>query len=437
MISQSSTGVTVIGGGIAGLVVAYRLAQRNVPVTVLEQGTQLGGLGVEGEIGGHPIERFYHCIMPSDDALLELLDDLGLRESIEWRSTTMGMLVDRHRYPFNTPLDLLRFRALSILERVRFGAVSVTLRYLGRGKDLDHMTTEAWLSELYGPAVWAKLLKPMLGAKFGDAFSLVPARYIYERLGREKNVAVRGYPSGGYRSIVEALCQAIRDRGGIVETSARVTAVTETSSGVEVALDDRVITSDFLVSTVPIPVLHQLADESLRAALPPAEHTYQGVVNAAFLLRKPLDGHYWSPVIGCDTEFDGVIEMSALSGTHRYGDHSLVYTMKYTTRDSPLFSEDSDAIAARWTSQLCALYPDRIASDDVLAAKVFAAPFVEPIPFVGQSQQISDGHVPNTRLSIATTTQLYPDVTSWNSSTRLAESVARRVATAAVSVGTR
>ena len=431
-----ATGVTVIGGGIAGLVVAYRLTQQDVPVVLLEQSAQLGGLGVEGEIDGHPIERFYHCIMPSDDALLGLLDDLGLQQDIEWRSTTMGMLVDRRRYPFNTPADLLRFGALNPVQRIRFGAVSVALRHLGRGKDLDGVTTEAWLSRLYGREIWSRMLQPMFGAKFGDAFAHVPARYVYERLGREKNVAVRGYPRGGYRSIVDALSRAIREAGGVIETSATVTNMSETASGIEVTVDGDVIESDRVVSTVPIPVLHQIADTNLRASLPVSEHSYQGVVNVAFLLKRPLDGHYWSPVIGCDTEFDGVIEMSALSGTRRYDDHTLVYTMKYCKRDSPLFQQDPEAIAQRWTDQLRDLYPDRIGADDVVATAVFSAPFVEPIPFVGQSHLRSDGHVPDTRLHIATTTQLYPQVTSWNSSTGLADDIAQRVGSSDFSVST-
>src|SRR5688500_5447188 len=140
--------VVVIGGGICGLATAHRLAREGMAVTLLEASDQLGGLGTFFTSRGRSVERFYHCVMPTDTALLALLDEVGLRESVGWNPTTMGMVVEGEHRSFNSALDLLRFRPLSLVNRIRFGVVSLLLRRLGKGKDLDGMRTEDWLRGL-------------------------------------------------------------------------------------------------------------------------------------------------------------------------------------------------------------------------------------------------------------------------------------------------
>lgn len=418
--------VVVIGGGISGLTAAYRLSRAAVPVRLVESADRLGGLGMGGEIGGVEIERFYHCVMPTDEHLLPLLDDLGLGDTIHWQQTTMGMNVDGRRFAFNSAVDLLRFTPLRLSHRIRFGAVSLLLRRLGRGKDLDNTRTEDWLRGVYGDTVWQRLLKPLFGAKFGDAFGEVPARYLYQRLGRESNVATRGYPAGTYAAIVDRLRAAIESVGGRIDLGVSVREVSTEGHCVTVRLaTGEEIAAQSVVSTVPIPLLRTLADEPLRAQLPQVRLDYQGVVNAVFLLDRPLDGHYWAPVINCGTDFDGVVEMSALTGTERYGGRSLVYVMHYCGRDSALFAEPDADIARRWSAQLRALYPDRLGTiEDV---RIFKAPFVEPIPTLGYHARMPAVRVGTTNVFLATTAQIYPDVTSWNSSVGLAERVVREV----------
>ena len=143
------------------------------------------------------------------------------------------------------------------------------------------------------------------------------------------------------------------------------------------------------------------------------------------LFRSRLDGHYWAPVIDSGTEFDGVIEMSELSGTT--DDLHLVYAMHYCNRDSELFADSDEAIAQRWTEQLVAAYPDRITAADVAEVHVFRAPFVEPVYPLGYSAVKPAEEIPGTRLMLATTAQVYPEVTSWNSSTGLAVRVVDRL----------
>jgi protoporphyrinogen oxidase len=421
--------VAVIGGGICGLAAAHRLARRGVPVTLLEAGDQLGGLGTFFRHGDRWVERFYHCIMPTDASLLRLLDELGLAEAVRWRKTTMGMLVDGRRHRFSSALDLLRFTPLRLHDRVRFGVVSLLLRRLGEGRDLDALRTEDWLRGLYGEAVWKQLFAPMFGSKFGAAFGDVPALYLWQRLGRERNVATRGYPEGGYKAVIDALRAAIESAGGTVRTSAPVHRLRGTGDGCSLTLaDGEVLDAGQVVSTVPLPLLRRLADDELAARLPRTDLPYQGVVTGVFFLRRPLTGHYWSPVLRSGTEFDGVVEMSALAGAPD-GLH-LVYVMRYTDRDSRLYGGEDDAIAARWTAQLMSLFPE-VRPGDIEDVRVFKAPFVEPVYPLGYLAQRPPVVVEGTNVLLATTAHVYPDVTSWNSGVALADDVTDRILAAA------
>ncbi|MEU4443270.1 FAD-dependent oxidoreductase [Actinosynnema sp. NPDC050801] len=422
--------VVVVGGGICGLATAHRLVRAGTRVTLLEGSDQLGGLGTFFAWRDRWVERFYHCVMPTDDHLLDLLGELGLRDSITWRPTRMGMVVDGRDYPFNTALDLLRFTPLGVLDRLRFGAVSVLLRRLGRGKDLDRTRTEDWLRGLYGDRVWELLLAPLFGAKFGARFGDVPALYLWQRLGREGAVSVRGYPDGGYRAVIDALRASIEAGGGVVRLGAPVRRIGLTGGGARVRLvldGDEVVSADRVVSTLPLPLLRQLADDDLTARLPDVRLPYQGVVNALFFLRRPLSGHYWTPVVRSGTEFDGLIQMTPLAGVDPYDGRHLVYAMRYTDRESALFQEDDAAIAARWTAQLLALHPSSV-REDVEDVRVFKAPFVEPVYPLGYLAQRPPVVVAGTPLLLATTAHVYPDVTSWNSSAALARRVVATLA---------
>jgi protoporphyrinogen oxidase len=423
--------VVVVGGGICGLTLAHRVAGDGRRVILLEGSDQLGGLGTFFPSGEGWVERFYHCVMPTDDDLLGLLDELGLRDTVRWRRTSMGMVVDGRHHPFNNAADLLRFSPLRPADRIRFGAISLLLRRLGRGRDLDRLRTEDWLRGLYGDAVWQTLLAPLFGAKFGHAFPDVPALYVWQRLGRERNVATRGYPAGGYKSIIDALETTLRAEGVTVRTSTPVRRLSMMDGTVRIGLDaGEVIEAEQVVSTLPLPQLRRLAHPDLAARLPALEVPYQGVVNALFFLRRPLTGHYWTPVVRSGTEFDGVVEMSALTGAERYGGRHLAYAMRYVDRDSPLFGEDEAAIAERWAGQLRGLYSGLpLTERDVDEVRVFKAPFVEPVYPLGYLAHRPPVRVPEVPLLLATTAHVYPEVTSWNSSVGLANQVAATIAT--------
>jgi protoporphyrinogen oxidase len=335
----------------------------------------------------------------------------------------MGFIFQGTRYPFNTSLDLLRFRPISPLQRLRLGIASLLLRSLGRGQDLDNIRTDSWLCQLFGEATWKRVLEPLFTMKFGPQAGSLPALYIWQRLGREKNVATRGYLRCGLKGLLDRLESAIKNRGGIVRTGAPVLAISEGKGGMTVTLrDGERLDCDWVISTIPIPVLRRLIpDYSVEGRFRDPGLSYQGVINALFFLSRPLDSFYWSPVVESDTGFHGLIEMSTLVDTAQYGDRHLIYLVRYCDRNSDLFQESDESISRRWAIELIRLYRDLpLRESEILEKWVFRAPFVEPIYPLGYMSVKPGFKVANANLLSASTEQIYPYTTSMNSSVRLA-----------------
>jgi protoporphyrinogen oxidase len=395
-------------------------------VTLLESSDQLGGLGTFFRYGEQWLDRFYHCIMPSDAHLLGLIDEAGLSSALYWRPTTMGFAHGGKHYDFNTPLDLLRFAPLAFHERLRLGATGAVLRHLGDPAKLDDMTTEQWMSGLFGRSLWEKFWRPLFFAKFGERAAQLPALYIWQRLGRESNAADRGYLRCGLHGLIGALAKLIRSRGGEIHTDApvlRIDPVAGVDGPLRVQTARGTFLADWVVCTTPIPLLAKMVEGNpLHRLIADPELPYQGVVNTLFFLERPLANHYWSPVVSCGTEFDGVVEMTTLVETSRVGGLHLAYAMKYTPRDSALFAEPDASIAARWSEQLAALYrPLGLRREDIVDTRVFRTPFVEPSYPLGYSRTKPDFSLGDSRILLASTAQVYPHITSWNSAVRLCE----------------
>ena len=407
----------VIGGGITGLASALALSGRGMRVTLFEGEDDLGGLGTTFPWRDTHLEKFYHCILPDDDALLPRIRELGLDSELLWRETKMGFMYQKRIWPMNTPRDLLSFGPLTPIERLRMGLMGLRARFGGLSPRLDDITAEQWVRGMVGDRCFEVLWKPLLSAKIGDHYPALPALWLSSRMNREKSSGPekKGCLARGYRSLIDGFAAELTRRGVTIRLRSRASAIGMDAQGMTVTLEGAGSERfDFVVSTSPLihfqrmtrglPVPEKLAQLQL---------DYQGVISAVFLSEKPLTDYYWMPWVDSGATAQGVIEMSNLVPLERSRGMHVNYLVNYTHRDSELYGLPDAEIFARYERDFAALFPEAAAS--VREKFLFRAPFVEPIWTTGYTQRVPPTSVIPGRLYLACTAQVYPRVNSWNS----------------------
>lgn len=431
----------IIGGGISGLAAALAVTRMGHAVTLYEGEDDLGGLGTTFPYRGGHLERFYHCVLPNDLALLRLIDEVGLGSEMLWRETKMGFMYQRRTYPLNTALDLLRFSPLTLIERLRMGLMGLRARSGGLSPALDDISAADWIRGMVGDRAFEILWRPLLSAKIGDHYAALPALWLSSRMNREKNVGPerKGCLTRGYRSLIDGIARVLRERGADIRLQRRVAAVEANGDGMMVRLESGERDSfDFVVATSPLTQFQRMTQSlPVPDSIRKLKLDYQGVVSGVFLTRKPLTEYYWMPWVDSGANAQGAIEMSNLVPLERSNGLHVNYLVNYTHRDSELFRKSDAELLALYQRDLDLLYPDAAAT--VEDRFLFRAPFVEPIWTVGYNRLCPPNSVIPGRLYLACTAQVYPRVNSWNSCCEVVDAMmpalAAEVETRAVAVG--
>lgn len=387
----------IVGGGILGMTLALRLAQRGKRVTLFEGAPQLGGLASAWKLGDVVWDRHYHVTLLSDTALRGLLKEIGLESEMQWVQTKTGFYTDGKLYSMSNSVEFLRFPPLNLIDKFRLAGTIVYASRVKNWRRLETIKVFDWLTSLSGRRTTEKIWLPLLRAKLGQNYEKTSAAFIWStiarmyaarRSGLKKEMF--GYVPGGYARILDRLADHLAKAGVVIKTAHRATSVVvDDSNSVNVSFTNGSQRKfDHVALTVPSPLIADLCPQ-----LTPSEQQkarsieYQGIICASLLLKKSLAEFYVTNITDTWVPFTAVIEMSSLVDRKQFNGNSLVYLPKYVPWDDPAFNKTDDELRTTFIAALARMYP-HFNSDDVLSFQVSRVRHVFAISTLGYSTKV-------------------------------------------------
>jgi len=448
----------VVGAGVAGLVAAYRLGRAGHAVDVYERWPGLGGQAATLDVGGgHLLERYYHHLFTSDRHIASLWAELGMPDELRWQPSSMAFFADGRSRPFTTPLDLLRFRPLPPLARLRMGLAIVRLQ---RGTptlgEAERVTARQWIHEVMGRDAWAKVWGPLLRGKFGHRADDISMAWLQSKLtvrrqlgdgeAREERL---GYPERSWEPLFRALRDRVHAHGGrvlidrpaarLVRSNGHVAVVPGAPGSFRAGHDPRGFAAagateayDAVVATVPSGVFSGLLDERLRTEIGTGYLSrlrsieYHAALCLLLELDRSFTPYYWTNVADPELPFVGLIEHTNLVAPERYDGRRFLYVANYLAPGDPWLALSADELLAVYEPGLRKVNP-AFHRSWVRNAWLHREPNAQPIVDLGYRERIPPLRTGAPGLWLANTTQVYPEDRGTNYAVRLGEDAARAV----------
>ncbi len=428
--------VAIVGAGFTGLSAAFDLARAGKKVLVLEADAVPGGLASTFTFrDGVQIEKFYHHWFNNDLYVPQLVRDLGLEGEIVTMPSKTGMYYNGRHWRLSTPLDLLRFTPLSLLERIRLGLLVLQVRRVKDWKSIEHLSIREWLEPLCGKNVFRIVWQPLIENKFSVVADAVNAVWMWKKLVlRGSTRDAKGgeqlaYFRGGFGRLAEAMAQQIRAAGGEVRYQSPVTGVQSANGQLQVlqTASGAVRARQFLFT----PAFSLIADMLQQDA--PADYLarlrrvrYLGNACLVLELDRSLSDTYWLNVNDPGFPFVGVIEHTNFDSPQNYGGKHIVFLSRYLAKEDPLWACSDQQYLDFALQHLQRMFP-QLQRDWIRDFRIWRAEFAQPVTERNYSSYVPAQDTPYRNGWISSMAQIYPEDRGTNYAIREGRAMAQKL----------
>ena len=435
--------IAIIGAGFTGITAGLRLSQNGNKVTIYEKDSFLGGLASSIRIGNEAIERFYHHIFISDSEILDLINELNLKEKLNWYKPKNAVYINHTIHPFTSPLDLLRFQPLSLISRIRMGIMVLVSGFINDFSSFETITAKEWIIKYSGQEAWQKIWEPLIKSKFDTDSKNISGTWIWNKLklrgtsrGKNLNKEMLGYLDGAFIVLAEKMVQKIIQSGGNVLLDNEVLAINKNESGLfDVITRNNKASYDKVLFTCSPNILSEVLQvpsgtESFKLCYTRFKETlnnikYKSNICLVLELSQSLSPYYWITVAQEGLPFVLIIEHTNLTGLRDYNSH-VVYLSRYLDKSDNLYPASDEEIIRVFINGLKKVFPD-FKNENIKNTVLIRAHFAQPVITPGYSRIIPDIITPVEGLYLASMSQIYPEDRGLNYAVRLGQKAANEM----------
>lgn len=431
--------IAVLGAGIGGMAAAYDLARAGNQVTIYEAAEVAGGLasGFKEPHWEWTLEKYYHHWFTTDRHVLQLIDELGWRESVIFKRPYTVVYWEGKFYPFdsifsNIPWFILR--RFPLPDAIRYGLFGAYLRFTPWWKPLEKVTASEWTRSRFGRRVYELQWKPLLVSKFGERYAeQVNMAWLWARLTARSTRL--GTFTGGFQAFADQLASHLQGMGVHIHYSTPISRIEPQTQGLLTLTTPKgPVQFDQCLSTASPALLARLAP-----SLPPEYLSgllnlrSMGAVVMVMALKHQLSqqGYYWYNLPkSAGFPFLALVEHTNFLSPKYYGGDHLIYAGDYLETDHEYFDLSQEELLERFLPALPRFNPD-FKPDWIRKTWLFRTPYAQPVPFVNHSQNIPAIQTPISGLYFASMSQVYP----WDRGTNFAVEIGRRAARIMLGMG--
>jgi protoporphyrinogen oxidase len=322
--------LAIIGGGITGLYLGYRLSAKN-QVTVFEKNKTIGGLLSNFSLGDNrwAIDNFYHHFFSSDKKLISLLKELSL--SYSFARPASAIWHNKKINHFSSPADLINFPGLGLIDKLRFGATVALSKTIPTHHLIPDQKTKKVFLPLTGKRAYRAVWEPLMKGKFGPKSEQISAIWLWARI--KKRTSRLGYPKGSFATLNQKLAKKIVSQGGQIKLENKITQIKQLKN------------FDQVIFTGPKTVFNQITNQKEADNI-----SYLACLNLILSGKEPiLDNNlYWLSVADASFPFVAVVNQAGLVNKKNYHNLYPTYIGGYYQQNDPLLTAPPQKVLAQF-----------------------------------------------------------------------------------------